>query len=434
MRDWTSPYTGRFPLWAIPLCYVVFSAVAAIVLPRLENSYLRESVAGISVESARQCFTAIASGMLAFTGVVFAVAFMAVQFGTAAYSPRLTILFVGRPGIYHTLGLFFATFVYSLAALSWTDRAGRSAAPLLSTLLVGLLLLISLMAFAVLVRSVSDLQIHNVLQTVGRRGRAVIAEMPPAGEFAVAGRPLGRIAPPIRGAAIQQLTYEGHPQVVAELDLRALAQHAQAADAIIRIDCAVGDTLRYAAPLATSFGAPVAEAAVRRCIRLEPLGTFKQDPRFALRLLADVAIRALSPAVNDPTTAVQALDQIEDLLRLLGARQLDSGLVRDSYGIVRVVFPAPAWDDFLQLAFDEIRQYGAGSIQVQRRLRAALAGLAEGLPEGDRRAAVSRYHRHFDQSIRRSGFDAQDRQVGRVEDLQGLGASRRRAAAGPHGR
>ncbi len=426
MRDWMNPHTGRFPLWGIPLTYVVASSAAALVLPRLENAYLRETISGLSVDSARQCFTAIASGMLAFTGVVFAVAFMVVQFGTAAYSPRLTILFVGRPSLYHTLGLFFATFTYSLAALSWTDRSGRGAAPLVSSLVVMGLLFISLMAFALLVRSVSDLQMHNVLQTIGQRGRDVIGEMPPAGEAVAGGRIGGKELLPIRGAAIQRLAYEGSPHVVAELDLRALAQLAHAADAIVRIDCAVGDTLRHGASLASIYGAPIAERALRRTVRLAPLGTFKQDPRFALRLLVDVAIRALSPAVNDPTTAVQALDQIEDLLRLLGCRRLDSGAVRDSYGILRVVFPAPAWDDFLQLAFDEIRQYGSASIQVQRRLRAALTGLAEGLPHGHRRAAVARYQRHLERNIRRSVFDSEDRRSGRVADPQGLGAPRRR--------
>src|SRR5690348_1318926 len=124
MRGWTSLSIQRGPLWAIPLVYVALSALAAIVFPRIEHAFLPQAVAGLSVESARQCFAAIASGMMAFTGVVFAVAFLVVQFGTAAYSPRLTVLFVGQPQIYHTLGLFFATFTYSLAALNWTDRDG----------------------------------------------------------------------------------------------------------------------------------------------------------------------------------------------------------------------------------------------------------------------------------------------------------------------
>lgn len=421
---------GRTPLWAIPMIYVVASAIAALVLPRLEHAFLRESVSTLSVDSARQCFTTIATGMMAFTGVVFAIAFMVVQFGTAAYSPRLTTLFVGRPGLYHTLGLFFATFTYSLAALNWTGRGGSNDAPLFSSLLVGALLIASMMAFALLVRSVSALQIHNVLQTIGRRGRREIEALPLQDDRTGSGLPHADPWKPPRGGWVQRLCHEGQPQVVAALDLGALVQLAQAAGALIRIECAVGDTLMQGAVLVSVYGLPAPEARLRRTFRLAPLGTFEQDPRFAIRLLVDVAIRALSPAVNDPTTAVQSLDQIEDLLRLLGRRRLDTGVVRDAEGQVRVVFPAPGWEDYLQLAFDEIRQYGSGSLQVQRRLRAAMMGLAETLPDGERRLAVRRYLRHLDQGIRRSTFDSQDRAAGRVEDPQGLGAPRRRSADG----
>jgi uncharacterized membrane protein len=93
--------------------------------------------------------------------------------------------------------------------------------------------------------------------------------------------------------------------------------------------------------------------------------------------LVDIGIRALSPAIDDPTTAVQALDQIEDLLRRLGGRQLDRGQAFDTLGMLRLTFPVPTWEGYLALSFDEIRQYGATSVQVVRRLRAARVGLAD---------------------------------------------------------
>jgi uncharacterized membrane protein len=114
-----------------------------------------------------------------------------------------------------------------------------------------------------------------------------------------------------------------------------------------------------------------------RTVRLATSRTFEQDPKYAIRLLVDVAIRALSPAIYDPTTAVQALDQIEDWLRQLGRRQLDAGYAGDSAGVVRVTFPCPTWQDYLTLSFDEIRQFGGSSVQVLRRLRAALVGLED---------------------------------------------------------
>src|SRR4029077_4464554 len=108
----------------------------------------------------------------------------------------------------------------------------------------------------------------------------------------------------------------------------------------------------------------LAQQALMRAVHLTTIRTFEQDPKYAIRLLVDIAIRALSPAINDPTTAVQALDQIEDLLRRLGRRQLDAGYARDATGSIRVIFPVPTWQDYLALSFDEIRQFGATSVQV----------------------------------------------------------------------
>ena len=96
-----------------------------------------------------------------------------------------------------------------------------------------------------------------------------------------------------------------------------------------------------------------------RAVGLAATRTFEQDPKYAIRLLVDIAIRALSPAINDPTTAVQALDQIEDLLRRLSRRQLEAGYVRDGTGAVRVVVPVPQWQDYLRAGVRKIGQFGA---------------------------------------------------------------------------
>ena len=168
---------GRLPLWAIPAAYVVGSIIVGLVFPRLENTYLAAYAHGMSVSAALTFFSAVSSGTMAFTGIVFAVAFVMVQFSAVAYSPRLVMMFTSNPQLYHTMGIFFATFTYSLAALFWTDRGGSGVVPLFSTLLVGMLLIASMLAFVGLVSSLNDMQIHHVLRNVGERGRQVIAQM-----------------------------------------------------------------------------------------------------------------------------------------------------------------------------------------------------------------------------------------------------------------
>ncbi len=165
-----------------------------------------------------------------------------------------------------------------------------------------------------------------------------------------------------------------------------------------------------------------------RAIHLGLERTSEQDPKYPIRLLVDIAIKALSPAINDPTTAVQAIDQIEDLLRRLGRRDLDAGYARDANGALRLVFPMPTWEDYLTLSFDEIRQYGVSSVQVMRRLRSALVGLADSVVADERVEALRQYLTHLDAAIGRSGLDADDQDMARDEDRQGLGLSRRRVA------
>jgi uncharacterized membrane protein len=152
--------------------------------------------------------------------------------------------------------------------------------------------------------------------------------------------------------------------------------------------------------------------------------TFEQDPKYAIRLLVDIAIKALSPAVNDPTTAVQALDQIEDLVVRLGRRRLEIGAFRDSQNDLRLLMRFPAWEDFLRLAFDEIRLYGATSMQVMRRMKALLNQSMRLLPE-ERLPALRHWQDRLQTTVDRTYSDAQDKLDASDEDSQGFGSSRR---------
>jgi len=420
---------GRLlPRWVIPMLYTLASVTAGLILPRLEHVYFAGYAENISVGSALAFFSSVSSGMMALTGIVFAIAFVLVQFNATAYSPRLVVIFAGSPRLFHTLGIFFATFFYSLAAIAWTDRGGSGRVPLFSTLLVAILLIVSMVAFAGLVQSLSDLQINNVLQVIGARGRSVIRAMPPLIADGANPNREGTELPCVLGPMTQTLTHSGEPGVITRFDLDQLVNLAQNADAVVAIECGVGDALVEDAVLLRVYGSgrKLPEQALTRAIHLGTSRSFEQDPKYAIRLLVDIAIRALSPAVNDPTTAVQALDQIEDLLRRLGRRQLDAGHARDSDGTIRVTFPVPTWHDYLALSFDEIRQFGANSVQVGRRLRAALVGLSETIAVRERRAAVQEYLDHLNLGVGRSGFDDQDQAMALQEDRQGLGLSRRR--------
>jgi uncharacterized membrane protein len=372
--------------------------------------------------------------MMALTGMVFAVAFVMAQFSAIAYSPRLVLWLTRSPSLFHSLGVFVATFIYSLATLAWVDRAGSSVVPMFSVLSVGVLLILSVLLFSSLVQRLRGLQITNVLQQVGDKGRQVIHQM----FQRLDGRPEVDWKPGIIPADYAQpgpvaltLKHSGAPRAIAKLDVESLVRQARQSGGVIVLACAVGDTLVEDTLLLQVHSAKgrLSEKNLMRAIHLAPERTFEQDPKYPIRLLVDIAIKALSPAINDPTTAVQAIDQIEDLLLRLGRRDLDAGYARDDDGILRLIYPMPTWEDYLALAFDEIRQFGGNSVQVMRRLRSALAGLKESATIPARAEAVDRYVKHLDLFIQRSPLDVQDQLMALHEDRQGLGLSRKPPSA-----
>jgi uncharacterized membrane protein len=368
--------------------------------------------------------SAIASGMMPLTGLVFSLAFVMVQFSATAYSPRLVSWLAGSAIMNHSLGIFTATFIYALGALAWVDRGGAGRVPLLTVWVAIILMIVSVAFFVMLVERLGMLQISRVLAYAGDHGRAVIERgyLPledPSTEEANRGEEL----PPVT----QVVTHRGGPAVIQALDVRRLVALAVRRKAVFAMAWAVGDTVVDGMTLLRVHGGdqPIRERSLRRLVTLGSERTFEQDPKYAIRLLVDIAIKALSPAINDPTTAVQALDQVEDLLLRLGRRSLSAGRSRDDQGNLRLVFPVPSWEDFIVLAFDEIRFYGASSIQVMRRMRALLQDLMNHVPP-ERRASLERYLERVDNGIRRSFEDIDDRKDALEEDRQGLGLARER--------
>jgi uncharacterized membrane protein len=419
-------------LWFIPMVYVGAGVMCGLTLPRIEQAYLASYTLNLSVASAQAYLSAAASGMMALTGIVFAMAFVMVQFSAIAYSPRLVLWFARDRMLFHSLGAFAATFMYALFTLAWIDRGASGAVPLFSTMFVGVMLIVSMLLFSLLVQRLTDLQITSVLRLIGDHGRRVIGEMFHRLDDRLIGE--GRYSPAtpelnMLGPVSQTLTYSGEPRTIAKLDIEALVQQAQRVKGVIVMTCAAGDTLVEDTLLLQIHGTEgqVPERTLLQAIRLGRERTFEQDAQYPIRLLVDVAIKALSPAINDPTTAVQTIDQIEDLLRRLGRCDLDVGYATDAHGALRLVFPVPTWDDYLTLAFGEISQYGASSVQVMRRLRSTLLGLAESLPYADRAEAVERHLTHLDAVIEHSFPASGDKAMARQEDRRGLGLSHRSA-------
>jgi uncharacterized membrane protein len=413
--------------WRVPTVYAVGALAAGFIIPRLEVHLLPALQSPINTSAAMAMYSAIASGMLSMTAIVFSLTFVMVQFSATAYSPRLVLWLARDPLISHALGVFMATFLYALASLAWVER-GSNGVLLLSVLVVLALVLASVAVFIGLIQRIALLQINRMLTFTGDCGRDVIDALYPPWE---APDPALRVdAPADYGAPTQILTHHGRPRVLQAVHIESLVGLADASGAVIEMVAAVGDTLTESARVLHVMGGrfPVDERRLKDAFELGDERTFDQDPKYALRILVDIAIKALSPAVNDPTTAVQVLDQIGDLLIRLGRRRLEIGTIRGESGEVRVLVPFPSWEDFLRLAFDEIRSYGATSVQVMRRMNALVSDLQAAVPP-ERRAALRHWDERLDHSIDRHFAEAEEKREASAEDRQGFGASRPRHAA-----
>jgi uncharacterized membrane protein len=408
-------------LVVVPTVYIVVALVLAELVPQIEGDGDFLSLK-LDADSARTILSTVAGGMITFTGLVVSIAVVVVQFGASQYTPRLVQRFRRDPVVKHSLGVFVAPTVFALVSLRDIGREGSTIVPSLTVGVNLLLVIVALLAFFGLVSRLLDLLRPRRLigQIVERAGRAVRETYPfPLGEApsrdAPAGAPVTTIVP-----------HDGLPGVLSALDRARIVRAATAADVVVEVGVGIGGYVSRGAPLFLVHG--LAERLdvreLRRAAMLAEERTITQDPAFAIRAIVDIALRALSPAVNDPTTAVQALDGIEELLAELSVRELERGRVADADGTLRLVYPNPGWADLLDLSLTEIRVYGASSPQIVRRLRALLLGLIEYAPEA-RWPALEQQLARLDAAVRVTYPDPVERAHAETPDRIGIGGAQR---------
>jgi uncharacterized membrane protein len=209
---------------------------------------------------------------------------------------------------------------------------------------------------------------------------------------------------------------------VFHIDYEALVKAARVADCSLEMVPAVGDFVPAGAPLFRVLGDPahLDRSRVTAAVSLGPERTMNQDVAYGFRMLVDIAVRALSDAF-DPTTAVQAVDRLHDALRQLAHRPFPSGDYRDAAGHLRLQVSQISWDGYVHLAFDEIRDVGAGSVQVSRRLKAALEDLLSVAPPERRPPLEDQLALLEAAAAQKSGSG--DRREPLTADMQGIGSA-----------
>lgn len=413
--------------WVIPVLGVVFGIWLNGVVSSLDDWV--ESVEGVtqpdvSTASALSLLGAIGGGMITFTGFVFSFVVLLLQFGSSQYSPRTVSHFLRARSTQVILAIFLATVTFSFLSLLDVGSSGRAQfVPILTILVAVGLLLLSLVAFIALLHSVGGrMRVDAVLSSVGRQARqrlqrrgSLLAGVVTEGEGAAV---FDAVAP-----LVVRSPRAG--QVVA-VDLRVLRALAKRRRLRIALRVQVGDAVSEGSALMRVWTADGSSAPLKVSGRfagtvvVDQERSLRHDAFYSLRLLVDVAIRALSPAVNDPTTAVRALDEIEGVLRVAAHRQL--GDQRIAAGAGEVIVRIPSWSDVVLLGLLEIMTFGIGQPQVTRRLMMLLDDLLADVPE-DRRGELATLRASLIRRLEASVADPEAVRIALRGDRQGLGGT-----------
>jgi uncharacterized membrane protein len=408
----------RNAIWILPIVSIIAGLLAVVLLSRFERGMGWQM--SMSLENGRVVMITIATSMFSLVVVGSSAILVTVQLAGAQITPRIISVVYTVPARKIALAVFVFTFTFSVGVLARIEGS----VPLLTGYVAAYGFLLNLALFIYFIDRIGKtLRPGAVLQYVALIGRNVIRAVypehldeqhvsPPASDRLVEGEPTRVIA-------------NAEDGVLLAFDLKGLVNLAERSNCLIELIPEVGDFVAAGDSLFRIFhgGEALSEDALQDSVALGQERTMEQDPMFSFRIIVDVALKALSPAINDPTTAVLAIDQIHHLLREVGSRHLAEGQETDRAGQLRLVYRTPNWEHFVLLAVTEIRQYGRESIQVTRRLRAMLENLIATLP--DRRAAQLRKELSLLASSSRRAFpDPDDQELAETSDLQGMGGKR----------
>ena len=383
--------TVRTQLWPLPVLAVVFAAAVGVLLPQLDvtvdaslPSWATSALFGGDADAARTVLDAVASSLITVTSLTFSLTVVTLQLASSQFSPRLLRTFTSDVFVQATLGLFLATFTYSLTVLRTVRGGGDGGAapfvPKISVTLSFLLGIISVLGLVVFLAHLARrIRVETMLRDVHQDASATVQAS--LGERDAHQEPPA--LPVVPADAVTLLAPSSG--FVLRFDEAALLAAATDADAVIAIDAHPGSSLVADTPIGAVFRrceivADDAVENVRHCVasavRMGYERTAAQDVGYGLRQLTDVANKALSPGINDPTTAVYALGHLSALLCELAGRDLGPVVLRDDESQVRVVLHRPDLARLVDVAITQPRRYGAADPQVMARLFDLLRELA----------------------------------------------------------
>ena len=410
-------YTSH-ALWVVPFSAIILELVFYHLLHALDDR-LGWQLQRFSAAGSQALLETVITMTLSFIVFTFGSLLVAIQVVGGQLTPRIIATTLLRDNVVrYTVGLFVFSLLFAISALNRIQGTGDQ----LVLFVAALLGLFSMAAFLYLIDYAARLlRPVSILSRVGEGGLTVIEDVYPQ---PTQGPSLPHVTPLTAGTPSQIVYHTGRSEVILSVNIEMLLEESQKANAVVQLIPVVGDFVGKDEPLFALYGntSGIDDNELVSCIDFGVERTLDQDPTFAFRIILDIALKALSPAINDPTTAVLAIDQLHRLLRSVGKRDLRTDNITDKSGKLRVIFRTPNWEDFVTLACTELRRYGADSIQVVRRLRAMIENLILTLPE-DRHAALQAQLALLDHVIKGIYSLPEELALALATDSQGLGGT-----------
>ena len=411
VRSYTKSALWIVPFIAIPLEIIAIRVVEQIA-PAIGWHFLN-----LGTPAARAMLDTVVTASLSFLVFTFGSLLVAIQIAGGQLTPRIIATTLLRDNVVrYTVGLFIFTLMFALGAGNRLETDGHQ----FTIFIAACLGICCFAAFLYLIDYAARLMRPiTILALVAKDGLSVIREAYPE---ATLGRDVLMQGRAGLGAPGRTVLHQGTSEIVVAINVNTLLEQAEASGCVIELVPQVGDFVASGEPLFHLYGSADAavDGALADAVAFGPERTMEQDPTFAFRIVIDIALRALSPAINDPTTAVLAIDQLHRLLRLVGQRHLRTDEISGRSGRLRVIVRTPNWDDFVNLAFSEVRMCGAGNLQVVRRLRAMIENLMQTLPE-HRHAELQRQLSLLERDARKHYPYPEDLVLAGIADVQGLG-------------
>jgi uncharacterized membrane protein len=427
MARWRLLIHLRSAVWFVPvLCVLAGSGVAlgAIALDRAFGYDALPSIVS-GPDAATAILSTVAASMVSLTALVLTITMLVVQLAMGQFSPRIVQRVLRDKPSQLAIGLFVGTFVVAILALREVTNNGDGTGhvPSIAILTSFVLVLVSIAVLVVYVQHIGQaLRVSALIELVGKDTRALLDRVYPDKGKSFADEP-----------GESTLVRAKTSGVIAGIGYQQLVEEAQRADCELELIPALGDFVPADAPLFRVRGetARLDQDRLRAALIVKLERTLDQDVSYGIRLLVDIAERSLADSpFQDPTTAVQAIDRLHDILRQLARRPFPDGRHQDKAGRVRLTVRSMSWDAYVLLATEELRLAGAGSPQVSRKLKATLTDLRSIVPP-ERMDVIDRQLAALADATEAAMEQDRDIEFALTDDRRGIGTGA--TSTTPHG-